>query len=368
MSGKPATGTLHVPSGLAILLLFYLGGQNLFGTPTGLGADGWLAQILGLLFVVPLLLILARLVRILPGLNLFEMLECTLGRGLSVVISTLYFLYFLALAAMVRVYYGAFVQFVSLPNTPLLVILLAFFLLCAYLANSGTRAVGKWSLLLGAVLVFTTVVLTLLAVPIMRAEHLLPIGSSGGRALVQGGIWAAVNPLGGAVVLLALLERFDRTASPYKLFLFGTAVAVGMFVLHFLRDTAILGTGGMEALLYPFFKAVGAVQMGAIGVRVEFLAVLPVILAGLTKAAICLLAATKAARQVFRVPKGNRAMIPAALATVVLSAVLLPNLAALTLLPQIHLRVAPAFQVGFPVLLWLVAEGRGRRRPVVVKE
>lgn len=364
MRENPTTGTLHLSGGLLILLLFYLGGQNIFGTPTGLGADGWIAQVLGLLFVVPLLLILARLVRILPGLNLFEMLEYTLGRSASAIVSTLYFVYFLALAAAVRVYYGAFVQFVNLPNTPLLVILLAFFLLCAYLANSGTRTLGKWSLFLGAILVSTTVILTLLAIPSMRPEHLLPVGSSGAEALVQGGVRAAVNPLGGAVVLLALLKRFDQGASPYKLFLVGTAAAVGVFILNFLRDTAILGTGGTAALLYPFFKAAGAVEVGSVGVRIEFLAVLPVILAGLTKAAICLLAATKAARQVFRLQKGNRAMVPAALTTLVFSVILLPNLPALTLLPELHLRVAPVFQVGFPVLLWLVAEGKVRRKPV----
>jgi len=192
---------------------------------------------------------------------------------------------------------------------------------------------------------------------------LLPIGNSGGRSLVQGGIQVAVNPLGGAVVLLALLGRFDRQASPYKLFLIGTAMAVGLFILNFLRDTAMLGGGGMAMLVYPFFKAAGVIQMGSLGIRIEFLAALPAILAGLTKAAICLLAASNAAQQVLRSPTGIRAMVPAALVTVVLSAALLPNLAALTVLPRIHLYVAPVFQVGFPVLLWLVAEGRARRNP-----
>jgi len=365
MHGKLSAGTLHFSGAFAILMVFYLGGANLFGPEPGLGADGWIAQILGLFMVMPLLLIFARLVKLLPGMDLFEMLAFAWGRWLSTIVVVFYFFYFLGLAAMVRVYYGAFVQFVSLPNTPLVVILLAFFVLCTYLAKSGAETLGKWSLLLVSVLLVTAVALTILAVSNMRFENLLPLGDSGRSALMRGGARVALSPLGGAVVLLTLLGRFDARACPYRLFLFGAAAAVGMIALNFLRDASILGSGGMAVIQYPFFKAASVVQLGEIGARIEFPMVLPVLLAGITKAAVCLIAASKAVRFLFRLSDENTIIIPVAFFSVGISAVLAPNLPALLALPMLHLRAAPLFQVVLPMLLWLVAEIKMSRKPIL---
>ncbi|MCL2563383.1 MAG: spore germination protein [Oscillospiraceae bacterium] len=359
-------GKLNQKGAAAILLLFYLG--SILNMPSDLGADGWIALLAGLAAAFPLLLLLARLVRIMPGMGLYEMLEYTLGRVLAIFVSVLYFAYFILLAAMTQVRYGVFVQLTSLTNTPMVVILILFAAVGVYLAKSGVETLGKWSVLTAAVVILSAVVLTLFAIPSMRVENLLPIATSGGRAIVRGGVRQAIFPFGGAVVMLALSGRLDCKANPYRVFLFGAAIACVFFVLTFLRDAAVLGAGSMDTLRYPFFQAAGVIRVGAIETRIESLAAVPILLAGVTKAAVYLFAAVGAVRRVLGVRAGRRVFIPAAIFSVGLAAVLSGHLGVWDSFPTVYLRIALLFQLGIPVLMWVAAEVKRIRRPVVAEE
>jgi spore germination protein KB len=347
-----------VRGSVAMLLLLYMGSGNALGRSLGLGADTWIAYLLGLLLAAPLLLVLARLVQLTPGMDLYDMLDYTLGRRLAAIAAALYFFYFIALAATVGVRYGAFLQFTSLTHTPLIVILLALFAVCAYLAGSGVETLGKWSTLWAATALLAAVLLTLLAIPSMRLENLLPIAASGGGAIFRGGHRITRLPFGEAVVLLALLGHLDRRANPYRLFFLGATLAAGFFVLTFLRDAAVLGAGNMDSLRYPHFQAAGVLQVGAGMTRIESLASIPPVITGLTKAAVCLLAAAGALRRIFGLAHGGLVLIPLALFCVGLSMMLFDKRAALFAYPAVHLRIAPLFQLAIPVLMWLIAEGK----------
>ena len=356
-------GKLSFRSATAVLLVFYIGSGHVIGMSSGLGVDGWLAQLAGFALAAPLLLILARLVQIMPGMGLYDMLEHTLGRWFAIIASILYFCYFLLLAASVRLYHGTFLQITGLPNTPLLVILLTLFVVCTYLAKSGVLAVGKWSMILAAVLIVFAVGLTLFAIPSMRLQNLLPLGTSGGRAIVEGGYRFALFPFGEAVVLLALFGGLERKVNPYRLFLFGAALAVCFFALTFLRDAAILGGRSMDTLRYPHFQAASVIRVGGMETRIEFLATIPFVLAGLTKVAVCLLAASGAVRGVFRFSSRGRVLIPVALASVGLSLALFDGFLDMISSSVVYWTALPFLQVGIPLLMWGVAEAKNRGRP-----
>jgi len=295
-------------------------------------------------------------------MDLFAMLDYSFGRVLTVIISGLYFVYFITLAATTRAYHAMFVRLVAMPQTPWIILLLVFFVLCVYLAKSGAETVGKWSTFLAAGLILTTVGLTLFAIPAMRVDNLLPLVESGSAEIARGGIRFAVMPLGEAVVLLALLGHLDKGASSYKLFFVGAVIATLLLVLGFLRDAAILGARSMDSLLYSSFTAAGVLEVGTIGMRIEFLAALPTILAGITKAAVCLIAAARAMRRVFALPGENAVIVSVAFFSLGLSAALFANVTELFAFPALHFYFAPVFQVGIPVLMWLVAEMKTRRR------
>jgi len=359
---------LNFRGAVAILLVFYMGSGPVFSLSSGLGADGWIAQLIGFLLVLPLLFILARLVRLMPGMDFYGILGYTLGKWLAGVVTVLYFCYFITMAATVRLYYGTFLQLTSLPNTPLIVILLALFAICAYLAKSGAETLGKWSTLVGAMAIVGALFLALMAIPSMRLGNLLPVMASGGREILWSGYRFAVLPFGEAVVLLALFGRLERGVSPYRVFFFGALLAAVFFVLTFLRDAAVLGAESMDSLRYPSFQAASVIRMGVIEMRIESLWSVPLILIGATKAAVYLIAAVLAVRRLFGLVDGGAVLLPVAFFSVGLSGVLFYNLTALFSFPALHLVVAPLFQMGIPVVIWLVAEYRGCGRVVRAEE
>ena len=358
---------LNYKNAAAILLVFYMGSYAIYA-PSGLGSDGWIALLAGFLTAMPLFLLLARLVQIMPKMDLYEMLRYTLGRRTSIIVSLLYFCYFIGISATVQLYYGTFVQQTSLTNTPLIVTLLVLFILCIYLAKSGVETLGKWSIFLAAAVILTAVLLTLFAIPSMRVGNLLPLAANGGRAIARAGIRQAALPFGEAVVLLALLGRLDCKASPYKVFFLGAVLAAGFFVLTFLRDAAILGAGGMDAVRYPFFTAAGVIRIGGMETRIETLATIPFVIAGLTKAAIYLIAAIAVVRRFFVRKEGRRVLIWVAVLSFGLVVVLATYLRSPNVLQTVRLYAAPLFQLMIPLLIWFVAEIKRMGKLVVVEK
>ena len=230
--------SLHAVS--AILLMFYFGRRAASHGTLGVGTDAWIAMLLGLLMSIPVLLILARLMQLLPEKNLFDMLDYSFGRTIARVICVLYLFYFMALSGSV-ITKVEFVRMSSLPHTPLLMLLLLFFAAGIYLAKSGILTIGKWSVFAACFVLGISLALTLLAIPSMHVSNLLPIGISNSGALIQGGYQFMLAPLGGAVIVLVFGGKRGKGTSPYRMLFFGAGLAALFFSLTFLRDTAILG-------------------------------------------------------------------------------------------------------------------------------
>jgi len=351
---------LSLRSATALLFVFYVGHLGIYYSMLGAPADVPISMLLGLMMSVPMLLIFARLTRLLPGMNLFEMLDYGFGRVLSYGISALYFVYFLILASSVLGQI-AFVRAVSLPATPLLVLCLLFFVTAAYFAHRGVLSMSKLSVLIMILIVGIAVLLSVLSMADLRVSNLLSIELSGNEAILRGGYQFMVSPLGAGVVLLALLGRSTKWVSFYKVFFIGASLAILFFLWIFLRDLAILGTAGMDRLDYPAYHAASGIQIGA-GGRVESLVTVWILLSALTMLAVCLYAAACGLRRVTLRQKNTGMLIPATVLALGLTVLLGMGFAEEFPVALIHLRYAPVVQGVLPVLLWLVAEVKVRRR------
>ena len=351
MKDKIASNQINLQTAVFILLILHIGSFGMFGPEQGFYAGVWLSWLLSLLGFVPVLLLWSHLVKNMPNMDLFAMLEHGFGRVLGRLFGLCYILFFLFLAASARFFYAAMTQMLTLSFTPFVVILLLFFLLSAYLAKSGLQAMGKWCALLVALMAGMTILFFLLATPIMRVENVLPLMPNGGEGVLRGAARFFVLTIGNAVIMLALLGNVEAKASPRKLFFYATAITVLFFVFHFLRDTAILGQGGVEASIYPSYKAAGLIRLGGTGTRIEVFVLLFDTMAGLSKVALCIIAAARGLARLFGQSEENAFVLSVAFLTVGLSALLFSNLHTLFSMAPTYLRIAPVFQVLIPLLL-----------------
>jgi len=351
---------ISLRSAAALLALLYIGHLGIHHAGQGLGADGWISILLGFVLSVPMLLIFSRLTRLMPGANLFEMCEQGFGRVLSYVISALYLAYFLILASTV-LGQVEFIRTVSLPRTPFVVLSLLLFGTAAYFAHRGILVIGKWSVLTIGVVLAIFVLLSVLFIQNLKISNVLPIGTTGGGALLRSGYRFMVTPMGAGVVLLALIGHSSKWVNFYKVFFFGGTLAVLFFAGTFLRDFSILGVSGMERLTYPAYHAVSAIRFGAGGGRVESLVTISVLLSVLTMLAICLCAAGHALGRVIVRREMRGMVIPAAILALGLTLFLGTAYAQRFPLEALYLRYAPVVQLGVPTLLWVVLEVKVKR-------
>ena len=354
MKDKIASNQINLQTAVFILLIIHICSFGMFGPAQGFYVGVWVSWLVSLLGFVPALLLWSHLVKKMPGMDLFAMLEHGFGRVLGRLFGLCYILFFLFLAASTRFFYAAMTQMLTLSFTPFVVILLLFFLLSAYLAKSGLQAMGKWCALLVAFAAVMTLLFFLLATPIMRLENILPLMPNGGEGVLRGAARFFALTIGNAVMMLALLGNFEAKASPKKLFFIATAIAILFFAFNFLRDTAILGQGGVEASVYPSYKAAGLIRLGGTGTRIEVFVLLFDVVAGLTKVALCIIAAARGFAHLFGQTEENAFVLSVVFLTVGLSATLFSNLHTLFSVAPTYLRVAPVFQVLIPLILAFV--------------
>jgi len=353
--------TLSLRDGIALIVVIQISKIMIVGFPAGSGPDTWAAVLLASLGALPLMAVYARLVRLMPGKNIFEMTQITAGKPVSVIISILYAYYFLVVASITIGSFSEFVQMAFLYNTSYVTICAGFFIVCAYLAYSGSSTLGKWStivlffsaLVIAAVFIFS---LTKVKSPglVMPMEKNWPnIGITGLRFLAI--------PFGEAVILTGLAGDFEKNVNPFKLFIGGSAISGVVVLLIYLHNSSVLGQENMSAVYFPAYKAASIINIGTIGTRIEALVAYAFIIEGITKAAAGIAVSTRAVAAVFRVKDFRGLAWPVGLLCLAMATFAFHNVTEMfEHFDNIYPVYGAVFQFALPLLLWLVAEVRLR--------
>lgn len=353
---------LSMRNACAMIVVIQVCNTIILGFPAGAGGNTWISILLSTFLVVPLMLIYARLVHLMPGKNIFEMMESVFGRVITIVICLLYAYYFLTLTGIVRGNYAEFVHIVSLKNTPFIIIAMSFFIVCAFLAYSGSKTMGKWCVI---VLLFSLVVLgatVIFSIPKMKLDNLT---LSLEYSLEEIGLTALKFlplPFGEAIIMMSMAGDFEKKVNPYKLFLAGGLISVVLCLIVYVSNCAVLGQKTLEAVYFPSFKAASVVHIGSVGTRIEAVVAFAFIMEGITKVAASLTAGVKAIAMIFKVKKHHMLIYPVGFLTLALSGFVFHNiLEMLEFTDQIYRLYAPVFQMLIPLLLLILAEIKIRK-------
>ena len=127
---------------ICVFITFLISSIPMISGYTQAKQDIWLSYIIAFIAFVPLTLLYVRMCSLYPGKNLFEIFGETCGRKIGVVLSALYILYLLHIAGVSLRISSEFIHVISLTQTPQWVLLLSFFVLCAYGAYKGIYFTG----------------------------------------------------------------------------------------------------------------------------------------------------------------------------------------------------------------------------------
>lgn len=353
-------GGLSFRNAFSVIVVVQICNSIILGFTNNVGTDMWISLLVTMILSAPLMLLYARLVRLMPGNNIFQMAEGLLGRPFAIAVAVFYAYYFIILASITRGYYAQFVHVTSLKQTPFIVILFAFFIICSYVAKSGITTLGRWS---GLILVFScgiTIIMTLLSIPVMNVANLLPLYSGGARSIWASGLHGVALPMGEIIMVFGFVGNLDKKINPYKLFLSSMLFTIAFLMLVYFQNTTVLGAHVADAVFYPFYTAATLISLNG-DIRIESLIMLAFLLAGITKVSVGIKAGTNAVSHIFKIKDDGRLVLPIAFFTVALSPILFYSNMDMFDFIEIYPIFAFPFQVIVPVVLWVAAELRRRK-------
>lgn len=344
-----------------LLFLFISGSTLILGIGAEAKNDAWMSAIVGALLVLPMISIYARIISLFPGKDLFEIVECVLGKVLGKIVSLIYIWYAFHLGAMVIRNFGAFIKTVAMPETPIRVSLLGLGLLCIYVVKSGVEVMARFSTYLFPLVVVIIVVVQLLAIPSFEPEFLKPILGNGLVPILKGGYSAFTFPFAETILLTGAFFSLKNKKSPYKVYFPALLFTCLLIVALIIRNIMILG-GTISFAYFPSHEAVSRIHVGDFIQRIELTVALVFMVGVFIKSALCLLVASRGVANVFKLQDYRSIVTQVGLLMIFLSEIVYEDI---MMMEYWAFKVYPyyvfPFQVILPLAIWITAEVRKKK-------
>ena len=341
-----------------MMAIYLCGSCVVLGGTTAAGRDAWICLLIAQAIAVPVLLAEARLPRLYPGKNLFEILEAAFGRVAGKIATALMVWYAIHICAMVLRTYSEYAKIVAMPETPELPLLILLLLVGAYLAKRGIRVLGKWSV---GVFFLAALVLVLVGVMLLNQmdfNNLFPILDNSTGTILSSSYQQFALPFGESVLLLSVADKLPKKLSPAKFLLSGSVLAMLMLLWMMLRNLLALGAPMLKLETFPSYAAARIIDVSDFLARIEGMISTNFLLLGITRVSVCLLAASRGLSSLFRIEDDKAMVMPAALTALALAAVLAGSFMEQLRFETVYPFYAIPFQILIPLLALLCGEIR----------
>ena len=142
----------------------------------------------------------------------------------------------------------------------------------------------------------------------------------------------------------------------------------GFFVLvAILRNILVLGGNMFNASVFPSYSTVRVGQVGTFLEHIESVISFNQILLGMTKIALCLKCSCMGTAKLLGIKEDKRLVVPISLLSLALCATAFESMQELLRFVQAYRVYAPIFAVLLPLVLWIVAERKGRKEAVAAQ-
>lgn len=280
--------------GIALVALFAVGNSFIMGLGSRAGNDLWLAFLVAIALAVPMLAIYARVRSLIHGESLQEGLATLFGKWPSKAMALAYSFYAWRLGAYVLIDLTSFVETVSLPSTPRVVVATAFVALGIWAAKEGIEVLARWSVvMIRGVFLILLFAFAMLMIEVDFAEF-LPIMYEGFQPIFLGALQLLDFPFLETIVFFWVFDAFEKKNSAYKVLLLGFLIAAFFMFLIATSSLAVLGTEQYVTNYFPVFVATSRLDLAAFLTRLESIVAASFAVGSFLKVAVCVLAASKA--------------------------------------------------------------------------
>jgi spore germination protein KB len=348
---------------IAIMVVFLLGGSIVMGVGDDAGRDAWVAVLAAMLIAVPFLFVYARIAWVYPGKGLYEILFDVFGGIAGRIIAIAYLLYAFHLGAIVIRNFTEFIQVASFTETPQYVTAFFIAILSIWIVKAGIEVIGRWVSIVLPIMLTSILIVTILVIPKMEFYSIMPVLYNGFTPVLKSSFAVFSFPFAESVILLALFENIKKEYSPYRMFYAGLFIGGSIVLLVTLRSLFSLGETNVSVLYFPPYSSVRLIKIGEFLERIEVVVVVVFMLGGFLKCSLCLFAAGKGMEKVLGLESYRQIAAPLGLLTMILSVIIYSsNMEMFEWADKYYKYYAMPFQIIFPVLIWIGAEIKARKR------
>lgn len=280
-------------SGMATLVLMFMGGSIVYGIGKQAGADTWLPVIAAVLLAVPMILIYARLVDLSPNHDVLETMEQALGRPLASVVVIIYGWYALQVMYESVSNLGNFVVVAGLTETPKVVPALSLLLISLLAAKLGIEVLTRWSGVLLVVIILISVSAFVLVLQEVDLTNFLPVLYNGVLPVAVGTLSLLEFPFLEAVIFMFSGAAYQRPGGARQVMIWGHFLAGAVILFIISLTIAVVGPQIYQMLYYPVYGAVSRIDVAGFLTRLEFTVSFIFLVTTFVKTSVCLIAACR---------------------------------------------------------------------------
>lgn len=347
-----------------LIISFIMGSTLLITMIDGIASqDTWIVVILGFAVSIPFLLIYSHLAKRFPGKNLIQMNDIIFGKAIGKIISLVYVTcFFLVLTfniSDVSSFYTGYVM----PDTPKMVFIVIFTLVCAFAVQRGVAAIAKVSLLTTVLTIGAVILTTLMLIGNMDFSNFLPVLDEPVIRYVQATQITVEIPYLEVVSLLMVAPLIKDNRKLTRSWILGVAVAALLFLTIVVRDTAVLG-GASGILGDNSFEAIRLIDIEGFLTRIELLIALNYTTSLFIKNSVLYYATLSGISQLLGIERNNSLILPLGGIVIVFAAVKVESVVMHTVWGAQYAAVFSfPYTVFLPLLTVIVAAIRKLRTP-----
>jgi spore germination protein (amino acid permease) len=213
--------------------------------------DGWISVIVAGVLVQIFLVLIWLLLKRFPRLTYTEITLSILGKYLGSFINSIIFIYFITIASFVLLQFTSITKEHLLINTPYWVIGLLMILTCTYLAVSDIRIIARFFVLTSVLFLFLFGISFFSFLLPMDLHHVLPIGSSGIREIMNGSLDSLLTILGFEAILFLYPLASKKGAAFLKVITWANVFVTGLTAYFVILCIMIFSGPALKQIHYP---------------------------------------------------------------------------------------------------------------------
>jgi spore germination protein KB len=353
--------TLSARQSKFLLASFVFGSTIILGVSTNSKQDAWIGLILSIIIAIPVVLMYARIIKLNQGESFFDISNKLFGKIIGTIINIIVTWYALHLGAMVLCNFEEYIKITTLLNTPAIIITALLLFVVVYIGRSPISTFGKWSTIVSLIIIFVVIVTTTLSITNMHVSHLFPIMEHRFSTILGDSFNNLFFPFAETVLFLCFGNFVKKDDNPYKIYLHSIIFVGIALIIILLRNTMVLGGELMTSVNFPSYATTRVIGIGKFFTRIEGVITINFIFTGITKMAVCLIAASKGISKIINVENYKDLVMPSSLIILMICTILYKNIIQMYDFVKVYSIYAIPFQILIPLAIWIASEIRNKK-------